>query len=310
MSITAVGSIAYETVRTPSGTRERMLGGAATHFALAASFFDTVTIVGCVGGDFGEEQFAILRTRDTRVADVVRVPDARTACCSGDYGWDLNTPESADSQPHVFEHFRPRLSAGARACDVLFLANIHPALQVNVLTQCDQPAFTALDSMDLWIEVARRELIGAISCVDCVILSDAGLRLLTGASSLVAAARAVLGTGPSLVVAKRGEYGAVLVTRGSVFAIPAYPCERVVDTTGAGDAFAGAFVGYIARHLNRPLTDGVLRRAMAYGTAIASHKVEGFGTDRVVGLTLGAVEARVRELHAIATFACEPASVA
>ena len=252
MSLTVVGSIAYDTVRTPFGARERMLGGAATHFALAASFFDQVRPVGPVGDDFTDEDLAILATRGTSTDDVERVAGGKTFFWEGEYGWDLNSRETIDTQLNVFETFQPKLSEAARACDVLFLANIQPQLQLDVLEACDGPRFTAMDSMNLWIDIARDDLVKVIERVDCVILNDAELRQLTEKPNLVSAAREVLTWGPSVVVAKQGEYGAALITPTGFFALPAYPLETVVDPTGAGDSFAGGFVGWLAQN-----TDGL-----------------------------------------------------
>jgi sugar/nucleoside kinase (ribokinase family) len=313
MSITVVGSIAFATVTTPFGTRDRMLGGAATHFALAASFFDQVHAVGPVGDDFGEDELATLRTRDTNVDDVDRVAGGKTFFWKGEYGWDLNSRDTLDTQLNVFEHFRPSLSAAARSCDVLFLANIQPRLQLSVLDQCDSDrrvGFSALDSMDLWIEIASDELVEAIRRVDCVILNDAELRQLTGNPNLVSAARAVLSWGPSVVVAKQGEYGAALVTDGGFFALPAYPLEDVIDPTGAGDTFAGGFVGFLAQHVDEPLSDALLRRAMAYGTALASFNVEEFGTERVARLGAAEIRERVGEIHGLTQFDHEAVELA
>jgi sugar/nucleoside kinase (ribokinase family) len=306
MSITVVGSIAFDGVRTPFGQRERMLGGAATHFALAASFFDEVRVVGPVGEDFGDVELSVLATRGTRIDDVERVLGGRTFFWRGEYGWDLNSRETLDTQLNVFETFEPRLSAMSRSSDVLFLANIQPQLQRGVLDQCAGVRFTALDSMNLWIDVARDALVDVIGRVDCVILNDAELRQLTASPNLVSAAREVLAWGPSVVVAKQGEYGAALITHEGFFALPAYPLETVVDPTGAGDTFAGGFVGYVARHLDGGLTEDVLRRAMAYGTALASHNVEAFGTERVVGLEADAIDERVRELQRVTRFDYAP----
>jgi len=306
MSVTVVGSIAFDAVTTPFGTRERMIGGAATHFALAASFFTDVHVVGPVGDDFGEGELAILGTRGTDVGDVERVAGGRTFFWRGEYGWDLNSRETLDTQLNVFEHFQPKLSAAGRACDVLFLANIQPALQLDVLDQCDAPRFIALDSMNLWIEIARDPLVSVIERVDCVILNDAELRQLTGKPNLVPAARDVLAMGPSVVVAKQGEYGAALVTRDGFFAVPAYPLENVIDPTGAGDTFAGGFVGSVAQHIDEPLSDALLRRAMAYGTAVASYNVEEFGTERVVRLTADEVHGRVGAIHGLTQFDPDP----
>jgi sugar/nucleoside kinase (ribokinase family) len=302
MSITVVGSIAFDAVKTPFGERERMLGGAATHFALAASFFDPVRVVGPVGDDFGDEQFAVLSTRGTDVSDVERVPGGKTFFWKGEYGWDLNSRETIATELGVFERFEPKLSDAARASEVVFLANIQPQLQRQVLELCPGAQFVAMDSMNLWIETAREALVDVIARVDCVILNDAEVRQLTGKPSLVAAAREVLSWGPSSVVAKQGEYGAALFTAEGFFALPGYPLEIVVDPTGAGDTFAGAFVGYIARNLGRSGDDAVLRQAMAYGTAVASFNVEEFGTERVQRLTFEEIQARVEELRRMTYF--------
>jgi sugar/nucleoside kinase (ribokinase family) len=302
MSITVVGSIAYDTVKTPFGERERMLGGAATHFALAASFFEQVRVVGPVGEDFGERQLQIMRTRDVDLADVERVAGGKTFFWHGEYGWDLNSRETLDTQLGVFEGFQPKLSEGSRSSEVLFLANIQPDLQREVRAQLPAARFVALDSMNLWIEIARDSLVAAIEGVDCLILNDAELRQLTGKPNLVSAAREILTWGPSVIVAKQGEYGAALVTTESFFALPAYPLETVIDPTGAGDTFAGGFVGYIAEHLQEELSDELLRSAMAHATVLASFNVEEFGTERVQRLTREEIDERLAELRSITQF--------
>jgi len=320
MSVTVVGSIAYDRVKTPFGERERMLGGAATHFALAASFFDEVRAVGPVGDDFADDDLKTLQIRGTNTDDVERVAGGKTFFWHGEYGWDLNSRETHDTQLGVFEGFAPKLSAGSRASEVLFLANIQPDLQREVRAQLPGAKFVALDSMNLWIEIARDSLVAAIENVDCLILNDAELRQLTGKPNLVSAAREILAWGPSVIVAKQGEYGAALVTRESFFALPAYPLETVIDPTGAGDSFAGGFVGFLAAHLNgsgagspgggehdQTVADGapsddLLRRAMAHATVLASFNVEEFGTERVQRLTRPEIVQRMDELHAITQF--------
>ena len=313
MSITVVGSIAYDTVKTPFGERERMLGGAAVHFALAASFFEDVCVVGPVGDDFGEEQLAVMRRRGVDVSDVEVVGGGKTFFWQGEYGWDLNSRETIDTQLGVFEGFEPKLSEQSRASDVLFLANIQPDLQRDVRAQLPDARFVALDSMNLWIDIARDSLVAAIESVDCVILNDAELRQLTGKPNLVTAAREILSwsaangaRGPSVIVAKQGEYGAALITRDGFFALPAYPLETVIDPTGAGDTFAGGLVGYIAAHPNEELSDGLLRRAMAHATVLASFNVEEFGTERMERLTGKEIVARIAELHAMTQFSGAP----
>ncbi|MFP5363515.1 MAG: PfkB family carbohydrate kinase [Thermoleophilia bacterium] len=302
MPITVVGSIAFDTVATPFGRRERMVGGAATHFALAASFFDEVRVVGPVGDDFGADAHALLSTRETNTDDVEHVAGGKSFFWSGEYGWDLNSRETLDTQLGVFEAFQPKLSAASRQADVLFLANIQPSLQRDVLEQCEESRFVALDSMNLWISIAREDLLEVIARVDCLILNDAELRQLTGRPSLVGAAREALSWGPSVVVAKQGEYGAALLTADGFFSLPAYPLETVVDPTGAGDTFAGGFVGYLSRHLDQVDDPVALRRAMGYGTALASFNVEQFGTDRVVELTAEELHERVAELQQMTLF--------
>jgi len=304
MSITVVGSIAYDAVKTPFGERERMLGGAAVHFALAASFFEQVRVVGPVGDDFGEAELDVLRGHAVDVSDVERVPGGKTFFWRGEYGWDLNSRETLDTKLGVFEGFQPKLSDTSRSSDVLFLANIQPDLQREVRLQLPSARFVALDSMDLWIDIARDSLVQAIESVDCVILNDAELRQLTAKPNLLSAAREVLSWGgPKVIVAKQGEYGAALITREHFFSLPAYPLESVVDPTGAGDTFAGGFVGYIAAHLDDDgVSDGLLRAAMAHGTALASFNVEEFGTERVVRLTDAEIAARVQSLREITRF--------
>jgi sugar/nucleoside kinase (ribokinase family) len=301
MSVTVVGSIAYDRVKTPFGERERMLGGAATHFALAASFFDEVRAVGPVGDDFADEDLRTLQTRGTSTDDVERVAGGKTFFWHGEYGWDLNSRETHDTQLGVFEHFEPKLSEASRASDVLFLANIQPDVQRGVREQCPDARFVALDSMNLWIEIAREALVRTIAQVDCLILNDAELRQLTEKPNLVQAAHEVLTMGPRVVVAKQGEYGAALITADTFFALPAYPLETVVDPTGAGDTFAGGFVGYLAAR-GGDLDEDALRRAMAYGTALASYNVEEFGTERVARLTADEIAERVGDLRRITHF--------
>lgn len=309
MALTVVGSIAFDSVKTPFGERERMLGGAATHFALAASFFDEVRVVGPVGDDFGEAQLEILRTRGASTDDVERVAGGQTFFWAGEYGWDLNSRETLDTQLGVFEAFEPKLSAESAAAEVLFLANIQPGLQRTVREQCSAARFVALDSMNLWIDVARDELVETISGVDCVLLNDAELRQLTGKPSLVGAAAEVRSYGPSVVVAKQGEYGAALFTQEGFFSLPAYPLENVIDPTGAGDTFAGGFVGYVAAHPAEELDHQLLTRAMAYGTALASFNVEEFGTERVERLTAPEITARVADLERITRFSDRPVAL-
>ncbi len=308
MSITVVGSIAFDAVETPFGQRDRMLGGAATHFALAASLLDQVRIVGPVGDDFGDAELAILQTRGSNIDDVERVAGGKTFFWRGRYSDDLNTRDTLDTQLNVFESFAPKLSDASRGSEVLFLANIQPGLQLQVREQCAAARFVALDSMNLWIDIARDELVAVIGRADCLVLNDEELRQLSGEPNLISAAHAILNwfgsgsSGPSMIVAKQGEYGAALITREDFFALPAYPLHTVVDPTGAGDTFAGGFVGFIASQIARPLSGEVLRNAMAYGTALASFNVEKFGTEGLQSIDPALVRERVRDLDRFARF--------
>jgi sugar/nucleoside kinase (ribokinase family) len=309
MSLTVVGSIAYDAVRTPFGVRERMLGGAATHFALAASFFDEVRVVGPVGEDFDQRSWETLRTRGTVTDDVDRVEGGRTFFWKGEYSHNLNVRETHVTELNVFEQFDPRLSAEARASDVVFLANIQPDIQRRVREQCSGARFVAMDSMDLWINIARDALVDVIRSVDCILLNDEELEMLTGRPNLFQAAQQVLSWGPSAVVAKQGKYGAVLYTDEGFFALPAYPLQQVIDPTGAGDTFAGGFVGFVAAHPSEPVGHDLLKRAMAYGTALASYNVEEFGTERVERLTAPEVHTRVDHLARMTAFDPEPVTL-
>lgn len=306
MSLLVVGSVAFDSVETPFGARERMLGGSATHFALAARFFTDVRVVGVVGEDFTDEHVEVLASRGVDTGDLERVDGEQTFFWAGRYGWDVNSAETLDTQLNVFAGFRPRLSEASRGSRVVFLGNIQPDLQREVRAQCDGAAFVALDSMNLWIEVARDALVEAIREVDCVILNDAEARQLTGEANLARAARAVRALGPAIVVAKQGEYGAALFTESGFFSVPGYPLETVVDPTGAGDTFAGGFLGYLAAHAAGPWSDDLLRNAMTYGSALASFNVEEFGTERVARLTAAEIGQRVEEFRQMTHFQAIP----
>jgi sugar/nucleoside kinase (ribokinase family) len=306
MTLTVVGSIAFDAVKTPSGSRDRLLGGAATHFSLAASFFDEVRPVGPVGDDFGPEDIAVLQTRGTITDDVEHVQGGKTFFWAGEYHDNLNRRETLQTSLNVFEDFQPKLSPAAQDCDVLFLANIQPDLQLGVREQCTNTRFVAMDSMDFWINSAREALERTIRAVDCLILNDEELEQLTGQPTTVAAAQELLSWGLKAVVSKHGKYGAALFTEEDVFSLPAYPLENVVDPTGAGDSFAGGFVGYVAAQRDEPLGHELFKRAMAYGTALASYNVEEFGTERVARLTNDEIAQRVDDLHRMTHFELSP----
>jgi sugar/nucleoside kinase (ribokinase family) len=301
MSLTVVGSIAFDAVKTPFGERERMLGGAAVHFSLAASFFTEVRPVGPVGDDFGAEQFAVLEQRGIVTDDIERVEGGQSFFWRGRYEYDLNVAHTEDTQLGVFAEFEPKLSPASQAADTLFLANIQPDLQRQVRAQCGTAKLSGLDSMNLWIETAKDSLTAAIAEVDVLVVNDAEIRMLTAESNLARAARAVMGMGPRAVIAKQGEYGAALFTEGGFFALPGFPLEDVRDPTGAGDSFAGGFFGYLDSCGDR-FDEAELRRAMGYGTVLASFNVEEFGTERVSRLTREEIDARFEELRAMTQF--------
>ena len=283
-----------------------MLGGAAVHFSLAASFFTEVRPVGPVGEDFGAAEFEVLEGRGVLTDDIERVPGGQSFFWRGRYEYDLNVAHTEDTQLGVFGEFEPKLSAASQEADMLFLANIQPDLQRQVRAQCSA-RFCGLDSMNLWIDTAKDSLLAAIANVDCVVLNDAEIRQLTGEPNLARAARAVMEHGPRVVVAKQGEYGAALFTGESFFALPGIPLEDVRDPTGAGDSFAGGFLGYLDSHEGDP-DEATLRRAMGYGTVLASFNVEQFGTERVAALSREEIDERFSELHAMTRFEPLPAA--
>ncbi len=309
MSLCVVGSIAFDTVESPFGERERMLGGSAVHFSLAASFFSDVRVVGPVGDDFGDEEYAVLHARGVNTDDIERVPGGSTFFWRGRYEHDFNTAHTEDTQLGVFGDFEPKLSEASRAADSLFLANIQPDLQRRVNEQCEGARLVGLDSMNLWIDTARDSLVETIRGVDLVFMNDAELRMLTGEGNLVLATRQVMDMGPRAVVAKQGEYGAALVTPESYFSLPAYPLETVHDPTGAGDSFAGGFLGYLASHEEGAGGDeSILRRAMTYGSILASFNVEEFGTERVQRLTREEIEGRFEDFRRMTAFEPVPSA--
>jgi sugar/nucleoside kinase (ribokinase family) len=310
MALTVVGSIAFDSVRTPFGERERMLGGSAVHFALAASFFTEVRVVGPVGEDFGDEELKVLEGRGVITEDIERVDGGETFFWRGHYEYDMNVAHTDDTQLNVFADFDPKLSDRSRQTEMLFLGNIQPELQQRVRASCRHAEFAALDSMNLWIETEHEALKRAIAEVDCLLLNDAEIRELTGEPNLARAARAAMEMGPGVIVAKRGEYGAALFTRDDFFAIPGYLLEDVRDPTGAGDSFAGGFLGYLDGRRaagDKLLEPAALRQAMAYGSVLASFNVEDFGTERVRSLTRDEIDQRLRDFRRITDFDVESA---
>ena len=300
MSLLVVGSVAFDAVETPFGKRERMLGGSATHFGLSASFFADVRVVGVVGGDFGEEEMSVFRERAINTDDLERVEEGRTFFWSGRYDFDLNTAHTLDTQLNVFADFKPKLSEESKRARMVFLGNIQPDLQREVREQVRGAELVALDTMNYWISTVPEQVEAAIRGVDVVIINDAEARQLSGEPNLIRAARKILSWGPRALVVKRGEYGAAMFTRDAYFAIPAYPLESVFDPTGAGDTFAGGFMGYLAGHEH--VDDATMRRAIIFGSVMASFNVEEFGTERVRRLTPEEINRRFRDFKRMTHF--------
>jgi sugar/nucleoside kinase (ribokinase family) len=296
MRLVIVGSVAYDTYSTPFGKVRDALGGAATHAALAASrLTQGLGVVGVVGTDFKAADLRLLEAQGISTQGVERA-QGRTFRWTGRYTGSMGVAETLKTELGVFGTFDPVLPSALRGPAFLFLANIHPLVQLKVLQQAGRPRFTLLDTMNYWIASQKPALLKVIRKVDGLIVNDQEARQLTGKSTLIQAARAILAQGPKVLILKRGEHGASLYLKGGQsFHVPAYAVERVLDPTGAGDSFAGGFIGHLAR---RGAADGLrLREAMLYGTAMASFNVEDFSVRRVLKVTRPAVEARVRELR-------------
>ena len=298
MSLLVIGTLAYDTIETVSERRAEVLGGSATYFATAASHFAPVSLVGVVGEDFRAADVELLRSRGVDLAGL-EVAKGRTFRWTGRYEADWNTRHTLETQLNVFEHFDPKVPAAGRKAQWLFLANGAPRIQARALDQVERPRFVVADTMNLWIEIARDELAHLLRRVDAIVLNDEEARMLTGERNLLRAAGAVLGLGPRYVILKKGEHGAFLLGRDAHFSLPAYPVENVVDPTGAGDSFAGGFMGYLAE---RGACDpAALRRAMLYGTVAASFCVEGFGVEGLQGRSRTDLDKRFDDLLTIVT---------
>ncbi len=284
-----VGSVALDSVKTPFGEATEALGGSATYFSYAASFFTPVRLVATVGDDFPGDHLGLLRERGVDLSGL-QISRGRTFRWAGEYGYDLNEATTLETQLNVFADFRPTLSETLRETPFVFLANIDPDLQLDVLRQMERPRLTALDTMNFWIEGKRESLLKVLAEVDALVINDAEARQLAREPNLIRAARAILTLGPRTVVIKRGEYGALMVSDGQFFFAPAYPLESVFDPTGAGDSFAGGFMGYLAK--SATLTATALRRAIVYGSVMASFTVEDFSLNRLVRLKPEEIEQR------------------
>lgn len=290
-SMVVVGSVAVDWVITPKAERETSVGGSATFFSMAASYFGPVRLVGVVGKDFPEQALTDLRGAHVDTEGLEIVPDGLTFHWKGRYHDNMNQRDTLDTRLNVFEHFDPKLPPSYRGSEYLFLANIQPGLQLKVLEQMEQrPRLVGLDTMNLWIDHTKDELLQVLSRVDVLTINEEEARQLTDEPNLVRAARRIHEIGPKSLVIKRGEYGALLFHDGDIFSAPALPLEEVIDPTGAGDSFAGGFMGYLARV--GETTGETLRSAMIYGSVMASYCVEGFSYDRLRGLGHPAIDER------------------
>ena len=289
MSIVVVGTVAFDTVETPFGRGDNVLGGSATYFSTSASFFTDVSLVAVVGEDFPDEHVAFLKSRDIDTSGLVSIP-GKTFHWSGKYGYDLNEAQTLDTQLNVLSEFRPNLPESFRDAEYLFLANIDPELQLEVLQQVRNPRLVACDTMNFWISSKPEALQNVLRKVDIVVINEGEARQITGEANLVKAARRIVALGCKRLVIKRGEYGVLMFSADSVFAAPAYPLEEVYDPTGAGDTFAGGFMGYLANTGN--LSDEGVRQAIVFGSVMASFNVEDFSLNRMKRLTYPEIEAR------------------
>jgi sugar/nucleoside kinase (ribokinase family) len=284
MPVLVVGSIALDTVKTPVEEHADLLGGSASYAALSASFFTPVKLVGVVGSDFPASEFDFWKSRNIDAEGVQRV-DGQTFRWSGEYAWDLNTRETRSVALNVFETFQPVLPESYRQTEFVLLANIAPSLQAHVLDQMEQPRFVVADTMDLWIETTRADLDALLPRTNLLILNDSEARQITKETSLIKAGRKIRSMGPDYVAVKKGEHGALLFGEEDFFSCGAYPLEDIHDPTGAGDAFAGGVAGFVAAHVKGEVTFSDLRRAVIYGSVLASFCVEAFSLERLRSLT-------------------------
>ncbi|MBV8515817.1 MAG: sugar kinase [Acidobacteria bacterium] len=300
MSILVVGSVAFDALQTPFGKIDRCLGGSATYFSVAASYFTEVELVAVVGEDFTDEDARIFEGRKINLDSLQRVAGAKTFFWSGEYGYDLNVAKTRDTQLNVFADFKPQLNDRQRHPDVLFLANIDPDLQYEVLQQTERPRLVALDTMNYWISSKRDSLERIFGAVDLIIINEAEVRQFTKEANLVKACRQILDLGAQTLVVKRGEYGVLMITKDAIFAAPAYPLENVFDPTGAGDTFAGGVLGYLASRAE--VHDRELRRAIIFGSVLASFTVEKFSLDRLREISLRDIHERYQDFRALTHF--------
>ncbi len=294
MTVLVVGSVALDSVETPLGRADDALGGSATYFAASASHHTPVQLVGVVGNDYPMDKLRVLEARGVDLSGLEQA-DGESFRWRGRYRHDLNSAETLETRLGVFSHFRPKIPAQFKRAKYVFLGNIDPRLQIEVLSQVDKPKLVACDTMNFWIESRRDDLIQLLGKVDLITLNDAEARQLTEEANLVRAARWIMARGPKTVVIKKGEHGAFMFHADRVFFAPAYPLDSVFDPTGAGDSFAGGFMGYLAK--TDDLSEANLRRAVVYGSVMGSFVVEGFSITRLLEIGSDDIARRVAEFH-------------
>lgn len=299
MSILVVGSVAFDSVETPFGKVDEVLGGSGTYFSTSASFFSDISLVAVVGEDFPSEHLEFLKQRNVDLEGVQVVP-GKTFRWKGEYGYDLNEAKTLDTQLNVFEHFRPKLPESYRDAEFVFLGNIDPELQLEVLSQVRNPKLVACDTMNFWISGKRESLVKTLAKVDILMINESEVRQLASEANLIKAAQTILAMGPKTIVIKRGEYGALMFSEHTIFSAPAYPLEAVFDPTGAGDTFAGGFMGYLAANQN--LSDASVRQAIIFGSVMASFTVEDFSLNRLKNLEYREIEERFRRFKLLTEF--------
>ena len=299
MSVLVVGTVAFDSIETPSGSAERILGGSASYFALGASFFAPVRVVGVIGQDFPQDYLDLFTERNIDITGIKR-ENGDTFHWRGRYHEDINQRDTIELHLNVLAGYQPELPDNYRDAEYVFLGNIDPVMQMSVLDQIRRLKLVACDTMDHWIGASKGDLLKVLKRIETLVINDSEARLLSGYDNIVKAARAILRMGPKTVLIKRGEYGVLQFSDNSVFATPAYPLEEVFDPTGAGDSFAGGMMGHLAR--TGDVTDSGLRRAIVYGSVVASFTVEDFGVKRLTELSLPEIEERYQRFVQLTDF--------
>jgi sugar/nucleoside kinase (ribokinase family) len=299
MPVVIVGSMAFDTIHTPTASRERVLGGACVYASIASSYFDRTHIVGVVGDDFTEESFKVLKDHKIDVKGVKKTA-GKSFFWEGRYNTDMKTRDTIKTELNVFETFNPELPESFKYVPYLFLANIDPELQLKVLNSMQKLKFSMVDTMNLWISIKKEKLTEVFSKVDCVVLNDEEIKLFTGKDNILQGAREIQALGPRYVIIKKGEHGAALAAANTYFSLPSFPVENVVDPTGAGDSFGGAFIGYLSKENKTDVS--ALKKAIAYGNTVASFTVEDFSVDRLKNLSRRDIDRRMKKIKKMVRF--------